>query len=70
MRMEKTVVACLLYTSVEYVKLDDEGNQVEILLNGTEKDLDVKQQGEVLFARAYDNGKLRKNGTLIRRGCI
>lgn len=55
---------------VEYVKLDDEGNQVEILLNGTEKDLDVKQQGEVLFARAYDNGKLRKNGTLIRRGCI
>lgn len=55
---------------VEYVKLDDEGNQVEILLNGTEKDLDVKQQGEVLFARAYDNGKLRKNGTLIRRSCI
>ena len=53
---------------VEYVKLDDEGNQVEILLNGTEKDLDVKQQGEVLFARGYDNGKLRKNGTLIRRG--
>ena len=54
---------------VEYIKLDEAGNQVEILLNGTEKDLNVQKQGEVLFARGYEAGRLRKNGTLIRRVC-
>ena len=45
---------------VEYIKLDDAGNQVEILLNGTEKDLDVQPQGEVLFARGYEEWKIEK----------
>lgn len=52
---------------VEYVKLDDEGNQLEILLNCTKEEVKIEKQGEILFQRGYENGKLQKNGTLIRR---
>ena len=52
---------------VEYVKLDDEGNQLEILLNCTKEEVKIERQGEILFQRGYENGKLQKNGTLIRR---
>ena len=52
---------------MEYVKLDDEGNQLEILLNCTKEEVKIEKQGEILFQRGYENGKLQKNGTLIRR---
>ena len=52
---------------VEYIKLDEEGQKTEILLNCSEVPVKVKGTGEVLFARNYQNGILEKNGTLIRR---
>ena len=52
---------------VEYIKLDSEGNKIEILLNCSDADEPVKGEGEVLFARRFQNGILEKNGTLIRR---
>ncbi|WP_251388726.1 glycoside hydrolase family 13 protein [Mediterraneibacter agrestimuris] len=52
---------------VEYIKLDEAGNQMEVLLNCSGKDVGIKEGGEVLFARKFENGCLRANGTLIRR---
>lgn len=52
---------------IEYIKLDDAGNQLEVLLNCSEKTVDIKDGGEVLFARQFENGQLGVNGTLIRR---
>lgn len=52
---------------VEYIKLDSEGNKVEILLNCSDEDEPVKGEGEILFSRRFKNGILEKNGTLIRR---
>mgnify|MGYP001850793844 FL=1 len=52
---------------VEYIKLDSENRKLEILLNCGEAAVSVKEEGEVLFSRKYENGVLGKNGTLIRR---
>lgn len=52
---------------VEYIKLDEAGRKTEILLNCSEEPVEVKGNGEVLFARQYQDGILEKNGTLIRR---
>ena len=52
---------------VEYIKLDEQNQKTEVLLNCSEDSIKVEEQGEVLFARGYMNGSLAKNGTLIRR---
>ena len=52
---------------VEYIKLESENRKLEILLNCGEDAVSVKEEGEVLFSRKYENGVLGKNGTLIRR---
>ena len=52
---------------VEYIKIDEEGNKMEVLLNASEKEIKVKEAGEVLFAREFDGEMLGVNGTLIRR---
>ena len=52
---------------VEYVKLDGYGHSIEVLLNCSDADVSVKEEGEILFARRYQDGVLEKNGTLIRR---
>ena len=52
---------------VEYIKLDQDGNQLEVLLNCSEESVSVKEEGEVLFSRRFEQGVLKKNGTLIRR---
>ena len=52
---------------VEYVKLDGYGHSIEVLLNCSDADVSVKEEGEILFARRYKDGVLEKNGTLIRR---
>ena len=48
-------------------KIDEEGNKMEVLLNTSEKEIKVKEAGEVLFAREFDGEILGVNGTLIRR---
>lgn len=52
---------------VEYVKLDDQGNRIQVILNCTENMVDIPEEGEILFSRGYKNSTLYKNGTLIRR---
>lgn len=52
---------------VEYIKLDDEGNKIQVVLNCTKDSVDALDGGEILFARGYKNGKLAPDGTLIRR---
>ena len=52
---------------VEYIKLDEKGNKIEVLLNASDEEIKVKGDGEVLFAREFDGEILGVNGTLIRR---
>ncbi|MBS5198071.1 MAG: alpha amylase N-terminal ig-like domain-containing protein [Clostridiales bacterium] len=52
---------------VEYIKLDDAGNKIQVVLNCTKESVDALDGGEILFARGYENGKLAPDGTLIRR---
>lgn len=52
---------------VEYIKLDDAGNKIQVVLNCTKDSVDALDGGEILFARGYENGKLAPDGTLIRR---
>lgn len=52
---------------VEYIKLAGEKEKIQVLLNCAQEIVNVKGQGEVLFARGFENGKLAVNGTLIRR---
>lgn len=52
---------------VEYIKLDDAGNKIQVILNCTEGNIEVSDAGEILFSRAYRDGILSQNGTLIRR---
>lgn len=52
---------------VEYIKLAGEKEKIQVLLNCSQEIVNVKGQGEVLFARGFENGKLAVNGTLIRR---
>ena len=52
---------------VEYIKLDESGRKTEVLLNCSDEKIEIKEAGEILFAKKYQNGILEKNGTLIRR---
>ncbi|MBR1743354.1 MAG: glycoside hydrolase family 13 protein [Lachnospiraceae bacterium] len=51
----------------EYIKLDDSGKRIQILLNGETEPVQVGEEGEVLFSNGFKNGVLLPNGTLIRR---
>lgn len=52
---------------VEYIKIDEEGERIEVLINASDKDVKVNEAGEVLFARKFEGDILGINGTLIRR---
>ncbi len=52
---------------VEYIKLDEHGRQLEVLLNCSDEDVQIRGGGEVLFSRNYTGRFLGANGTLIRR---
>ena len=52
---------------VEYIKLDSENRELEVILNCSDEPATVGDGGEILFSRNYDSGTLEKNGTLIRR---
>ena len=52
---------------VEYIKLDSENRELEVILNCSDEPVTVGDGGEILFSRNYDSGTLEKNGTLIRR---
>lgn len=52
---------------VEYIKLDGQQNEIEVLLNCSDEDMEVRPEGEILFARRFEDGVLESKGTLIRR---
>ena len=52
---------------VEYIKLDEQGRKIQVLLNCSGEAMDVKDAGEVFFSRKYHDGTLEANGTVIRR---
>lgn len=52
---------------LEYIKIDDYGEKIEILLNCSEKEVELKKGGEVILSHLYADNKLQANGTLIRR---
>lgn len=52
---------------VEYIKLDEEGRRIEVVLNCSGEAVRVWDTGEVLFARNFRDGMLGVRGTLIRR---
>lgn len=51
---------------VKYIKLDQDGNKAEILLNCAETEWKIESEGEVLYQRKYADGVLEPNGVLIR----
>lgn len=51
---------------VQYIKSDEEGHQVEVLLNCGEEPVKVKGEGKILFARKWNKGILGTNGTVVR----
>ena len=55
---------------VEYIKLDPDNRELEVVLNCSDGPLNVGEGGEILFARKYDRGILEKNGTLIRKKAL
>ena len=55
---------------VEYIKLDPDNRELEVVLNCSDGPLNVGEGGEILFARKYDGGILEKNGTLIRKKAL
>lgn len=54
---------------VQYQKLDGKGRILEVILNCTGKEVRVEEyeNQEVLFYRNYQKGRLKADGTLIRR---
>ena len=52
---------------IEYIKLGEDGEQLLVLLNGSDNDIAVAKGGEVLFSRNYGNNVLAPKGILIRR---
>lgn len=54
---------------VEYIKLDQYGKKVQVLINCSSETIAVQDEGEVLFFRNFRDGKLYEKGTLIRRIC-
>lgn len=52
---------------VRYIKLNNEGQKIEVLLNCSEIDWNMGQTGEVLYQRKYEEGVLLPNGVLVHR---
>lgn len=52
---------------VEYIKIDEYGNKIEILLNCSEEDVILEEKGQVLFENLFEDNKLKVNGTVIRK---
>jgi len=51
---------------VEYIKIDEDGKQIEILINAQDKDIPVENEEEILFSRGYHKEILKAGGILIR----
>ena len=52
---------------LEYIKIDEEGNKIEVLLNASDTDVKINEGGEILFSQKFNERILGVNGTLIRK---
>ena len=52
---------------VEYIKIDEDGNSMEVLINASVNPIKIDTGKEILFSRNFDGEVLGANGTLIRR---
>ncbi|WP_238917918.1 glycoside hydrolase family 13 protein [Clostridium sp. YIM B02555] len=52
---------------IEYIKIDENENRLEILLNCSNIDVLIENNGSVLFSNLYSNNRLLKKGVLIRK---
>ena len=52
---------------IEYIKIDEWGNKLEILINCSDGIISVNDCGEILFSHLYSQNRLLKNGVLIRK---
>lgn len=52
---------------IEYIKLDEDNNKIEVLFNCDDKPVQVGDEGEILFKRLLEGEILAPRGILIRR---
>ena len=53
---------------IEFIKEDTLGNNLEIILNCSEKDVELNLDKEILFSNLLEGNILQKDGILIFRG--
>lgn len=51
---------------LEYIKIDENGEKIEVLLNCSEKEIELKEGGKVILSHLCEENKLQPNGILIR----
>lgn len=52
---------------LEYIKINENGEKIEILLNCSKEEIVLKNGGEVILSHLCSNNRLQPNGTLIRQ---
>lgn len=52
---------------IEYIKLDEYDNKLEVLINCSNETISIKGEGKVLFSNLYSNNRLHSKGVLIRK---
>ena len=52
---------------LEYIKLDDFNNKIQIIVNCSEEDVEIQNEGKVLFSNLYEKNILKRNGVIISK---
>ncbi len=52
---------------IEYIKLNEAGEKVEVLLNCSKADIFISDEKKILFKRKFENTLLKVGGILIRK---
>ena len=52
---------------IDFIKVEDENNYLEVILNCSEESVCAPQEGDIRFARHYKNDSLATNGVLIQK---
>ena len=50
---------------LSYIKKDDKGEDIEVILNCSDEDIIINKTCEVIFSRLYDGKVLKQNGFII-----
>ena len=52
---------------MEYIKLDDFNNKIQVIINCSDEDVQLKETNGLLFSTLLEDNILKKNGTIIRK---